>query len=127
MNMCILFNCFVMCATVFVMLLWHCSTIVETFAKITRTEKLFKIVEFFDYKVLNSATASYPEFLYATYPNYFTELISCKICFCFWISLLFTICVNIYIVSIFIGVLFIPINYIFSLLIFLVLEKLYKI
>lgn len=127
MNIYILYNCFSICVTAFIMLMWHCSTIVETFAKITHTEKLFKISEFFDYRVLNSTTATYPEFLFVTYPSYITELLSCKICFCFWISLIITLVINIYIMNIFIGILFVPINYIFSLMIFLILEKLYKI
>lgn len=104
----------------FFLVLWFLSDIVETFAKITKTKKLFKIEEFKNYKLNTNVMATYPDFLYEVYPGWITKLLSCPICLCFWstlisVSLIFPMGY---------GVFIFPINYISSLFLYLLIKKL---
>jgi len=113
------------CFISFILTIWFESDIVQTFAKITRTRNLFKLSEFEKYKLEEDVMCNYPNFLYTKYTGYFTKLISCPICLCFWSTLFLLSSLIFYIgyPAYYIIILF-PINYIFSLMIYLILKKL---
>jgi len=120
-----IFNFSLICFISFLLLIWFDSDIVQTISKLTNTRNLLKIPEFEKYKIEEDVMSNYANFLYAKHPSYLTKLISCPICLCFWSTL---ISINtliflmgypqIYFIYIF------PINYIFSLLLYLIIRKL---
>jgi len=109
----------------FVMIVWFESDIVQTIAKIFNLKSILKIEEFNEYKNNVDLMSTYPEFLYNRYPGYITKLLSCPICLCFW-STLFSIPALLYIMDLpyLIGLAMFPINYISSLIIYLIVKKL---
>ncbi len=109
----------------FMMVVWFESDIVQTIANLTNTRNLLKINEFHKYKMEVDVMSNYPDFLYSEYPSYFTKLVSCPICLCFWSTLITS---NLLVYSIgysqIYGLLIFPINYISSLTIYLIIKKL---
>lgn len=121
----LLLNVSLICTISFFLLMWFESDIVQTIGKLSNTRKLLKLPEFEKYKLEEDIMSNYANFLYNKYPSYFTKLISCPICLCFWSNLL--------LISSFISyigypneylILLLPINYIFSLLLYLIIKKL---
>lgn len=113
------------CWISFMLVIWFESDIVTTIATLTNTKWLFRIDEFNKYKAEVDAMSNYPNFLYSNYPSYFTKLISCPICLCFW-STLVTVGLLVFgsgYHQIYTLLLF-PINYICSLFIYLIIRKL---
>lgn len=116
------------CSIVFILLLWNCSSIVETFAKYTHTGKLFHIEQFYEHRRMWDNSISYRNFLYEHKPCFITELLSCNICFTFWLNvLLFPIVLFVFphenLIS---NIYLFPVNYIGSLLLLLILKNLYN-
>jgi len=109
----------------FMMVIWFESDIIQTIANLTNTRNLLKINEFHKYKMEVDVMSSYPDFLHSMYPGYFTKLISCPICLCFW-STLITSNLLVYGVgySQIYSLLIFSINYISSLTIYLAIKKL---
>lgn len=113
------------CWISFMLVVWFESDIVTTIATLTNTKWLFRIDEFNKYKAEVDAMSNYPNFLYSNYPSYFTKLISCPICLCFW-STLTTVGLLVFATGyhpIYTLLLF-PINYVCSLFIYLIIRKL---
>lgn len=113
------------CWISFMLVVWFESDIVTTVATLTNTKWLFRLDEFTKYKSDVDAMSNYPNFLYSNYPSYFTKLISCPICLCFW-STLITVSLLVYGTGyhqIYTLLLF-PINYVSSLFVYLVIRKL---
>lgn len=104
----------------FFMILWFLSDIVDTFTKITQTQNILKIKEFNEYKFNKDAMINYPEFLYQTHPGWITKLLSCPICICFWSTLISVILTTSMPYTLFVF----PVNYISSLLLYLLIKKL---
>ena len=119
------FNIPLICWVSFSMVVWFESDIVTTIANLTKTRNLLKINEFSKYKLEIDVMSSYPEFLYSMYPGYLTKLISCPICLCFWSTLVSS---NLLIYSfgypLIYSALLLPINYVCSLTIYLIIRKL---
>lgn len=119
------FNIPLICWVSFIMVVWFESDIVTTIANLTKTRNLLKINEFSKYKLEVDVMSSYPEFLYSMYPGYLTKLISCPICLCFWSTLASS---NLLIYSfgypLIYSALLLPINYVCSLTIYLIIRKL---
>lgn len=119
------FNIPLICWVSFIMVVWFESDIVTTIANLTKTRNLLKINEFSKYKLEVDVMSSYPEFLYSMYPGYLTKLISCPICLCFWSTLVSS---NLLIYSfgypLIYSALLLPINYVCSLTIYLIIRKL---
>jgi hypothetical protein len=109
----------------FMMVVWFESDIVNTIAKLFNLRSILKIYEFEKYKLEVDVMCSYPNFLYERYPGYLTKLLSCPICLCFWSTL---IGVNLlsYISDYnqLTSLLLLPINYIYSLTLYLIIRKL---
>lgn len=116
----ILLNTSIVFYVTFLLVLWFLSDIVETFAKITKTQKILKTEEFKKYKLKTNIMANYPDFLYEVYPSWPTKLLSCPICLCFWSTLVsvFLFFPSVYALFIF------PVNYISSLILYLLIRKL---
>ena len=113
------------CEISFFLLIWFESDIVQTIGKLTNTRNLLKLPEFEKYKLEEDVMSNYANFLYAKYPGYLTKLISCPICLCFWSNLI-TITTFVYYIGypIEYSLILLPINYIFSLLLYLIIRKL---
>lgn len=114
-----------LCTISFFLLIWFESDIVQTIGKLSNTRKLLKLHEFEKYKLEEDIMSNYANFLYTKYPGYFTKLISCPICLCFWSNLLSIVSVVHFIgYPIEYSLILFPINYIFSLMLYLILRKL---
>jgi len=109
----------------FMMVVWFESDIIQTIAKLFNLRTTLKINEFEKYKLETDVMCNYPNFLYEKYPGYITKLLSCPICLCFWTTL---IGVNLLTYSFgyqqLFALLMLPVNYICSLAIYLVIRKL---
>lgn len=119
------FNIPLICYISFLLIVWFESDIVETISKITGTQRLFKIDEYYKFKLEENAMVNYPIFLYEKYGGYLTKLFSCPICLCFWTTI-FSLFGFLYILGLPLAyfILLFPINYISSLSIYLVVRKL---
>ena len=109
----------------FIMIIWLNSDIVQTIAKLTNSNKLFKLDKYLEYKATMDPLCSYPNFLYSEYPSLITKLLSCVICLCFWTTLI-SLTLLLYVLGYpldYVIVLF-PINYVCSLLLYLLVNRL---
>lgn len=106
-------------------MIWFESDIVQTIGKLTKTRNLLKLPEFEKYKLEEDIMSNYANFLYIRYPGYFTKLLSCPICLCFWSTLINTLSLVTYLgYPVTYSIILFPINYIFSLLLYLIIRKL---
>lgn len=119
------FNIPLICFISFILLIWFESDIVSTIASLTNTRKILRLPDYEKYRLEEDLSCNYPNFLYQTYPGYLTKLLSCPICLCFWLTL-FTVNLLIYGFgySPILSVLLLPINYVSSLSIYLIIKKL---
>jgi len=119
------FNIPLICFVSFILVVWFESDIIQTIANLTKTRSLLKINEYHKYKLEVDVMSNYPNFLYENYPGYLTKLLSCPICLCFWTTL-----IGVNLLTFLFGyeqwfsLLMLPINYICSLTIYLVIRKL---
>jgi len=119
------YNISIIFGITFIMVIWLNSDIVQTIAKLTNTRRLFKLDEYQLYKSNVDPISTYPNFLYSEYPGYVTKLLSCVICLCFWttlfsiVALLYTLNYPLHYI-----VMIMPVNYICSLLLYLLINKL---
>jgi len=119
------YNISIIFGITFIMVIWLNSDIVQTIAKLTNTGRLFKLDEYQLYKSSVDPMSTYPNFLYSEYPSYITKLVSCVICLCFWttlfsiVALLYTLNYPLHYI-----VMIMPVNYICSLLLYLLINKL---
>jgi hypothetical protein len=121
----LILNVSLICAVAFILLIWFESDIVQTLTKLTYTRKLFKIPEFEKYKLEEDVMSNYANFLYTKYPGYLTKLISCPICLCFWITLLScSLIINYLGYPTYYTFLLLPVNYMFSLYLYLKVKTL---
>lgn len=111
--------------TTFIMVVWFESDIVQTIAKLFNLKTTLKIDEFEKHKLEVDIMCNYPNFLYEKYTGYITKLLSCPICLCFWTTLL-----GVNLLTYTLGyqqlfvLLLLPVNYICSLVMYLVIRKL---
>jgi hypothetical protein len=98
----------------FLLVLWFNTEVFVEYFKLTGN--LFKIKEYILDKP-NDFSLTYHSFLLKKYNCFFTRLITCPLCFNFWITLLFTIVFNYEFILI-------PTIYILSLLIYFIFTKL---
>ena len=121
----IIINTSIVCFVTFILILWFESDIVQTFGKLTNTRNLLKLPDFEKYKLEEDIMSNYANFLYTKYPGYLTKLLSCPICLCFWTNL---VIITTYILYTGYPINYIcillPINYIISLILYLIIRKL---
>ena len=109
----------------FMMVVWFESDIVNTIAKLFNLKSILKIYEFEKYKLEVDVMCSYPNFLHEKYPGYITKLLSCPICLCFWSTLIgVNLITYLSDYNQFTSLLLLPINYIYSLTLYLIIRKL---
>jgi hypothetical protein len=109
----------------FMMVVWFESDIVNTIAKLFNLRSILKIYEFEKYKLEVDVMCSYPNFLYEQYPGYLTKLLSCPICLCFWSTLIgVNLLTYISDYNQLAALILLPINYIYSLTLYLIIRKL---
>jgi len=121
----LLLNTSLICTISFILLIWFESDLMQTLTKLTGTRSLFKILEFEKYKLEEDVMSNYANFLYTKYPGYFTKLISCPICLCFWSTLLLCGFAITYLGYPLYYLLFLlPVNYISSLYLYLKIKNL---
>ena len=102
---------------VFLLYIWFDTDGFIEYSKLFRLDKKFKIDLWIEYRELNPKM-NYLSYIRLKHSNFFTRLISCKPCLCFWI--VFLICL------IFGNFLSFPIIYIMSYLIYNLICKLIK-
>lgn len=109
----------------FILIIWLNSDIVQTISKLTGLSKLFKLNEYLNYKSTVDPMCSYPNFLYSEYPSMITKLLSCVICLCFWTTLI-SVLMLLFVLghSMLYVIILLPINYVCSLLLYLLINKL---
>ena len=115
----------IICFVSFFLLVWFQTDLIETLATLTRLRSAFMLPEFEKHKLEKDAFCNYPSFLHEKYNNFLTKLISCEICSCFWLTLfgLGFLTLWLDLTWSFLMILF-PINYITSLLLYLIIRKL---
>lgn len=102
---------------VFLLYIWFDTDGFIEYSKLFRLDKRFKIDLWIEYRELNPKM-NYLSYIRLKHSSFFTRLISCKPCFCFWLVLL----VNL----IFGNFLLFPIIYMMSYLIYNLICKLIK-
>lgn len=120
MNTLLLLNVSIVFYISFILILWFLSDIVDTFSKITKTKKFFKIEDYKSYRENKDAAITYPDFLFEINPCWYTQLLSCPICLCFWSTLITTILF----LNITSAIFLFPVNYVCSLFLYLLIKKL---
>ena len=94
---------------VFLLFIWFDTTAFVDYSKLFRLNKIFLISSWEEYRTINPRI-DYLSFISTRKRNFITKLVSCKPCFTFWLSIIFTL--------IFYNILYFPIVYILSYLIY---------
>ncbi len=106
---------------IFILVVWYESDIIVTLNKLLKwcgmdfIRKLFKLQEYEKYIEEVDVMATYPDFIFTTYPNILTHLVGCNICLPVWLTLLHT-CINFNLIW---ALIMFPINYCITLYIYL--------
>lgn len=103
------------------LLFWNKTDFVLVYGKLFGLKKLLKIDKYEEKKRFN-LELKYVIFLATTYKNFFIKLITCEICLSTWLSILFCSVLSI-INSDFIFLLYIPLNIITGLYLYLTIKK----
>jgi hypothetical protein len=77
---------FVITWVVLCMFLWFNT---DAFQHYFKWVPFLKIKDYENYTKISSGRIKYPDFLFLQSDNFFTKLISCKPCLCFWLSAFF--------------------------------------
>jgi hypothetical protein len=102
---------------VFLLYMWFDTDGFIEYSKLFRLDRRFKINMWMEYREINPKM-NYLSYLRLKHSNFFTRLISCKQCLCFWLVLLFCM--------IFGNFVYFPIIYMMSYLIYNLICKLIK-
>ena len=99
---------------IFSMFIWFNTDALISYSLLFKVDRYFKIDQWIDYRIINPRV-TYLDFLRLKYSNFFTKLVSCKPCLCFWIT--FIVCVifgslNLY-----------PLYYLSSYIIYTIINK----
>jgi len=104
---------FISSLAAFLLTIWYRTEAFKEYLELFRLTRFFKVKEYIEYKK-NISNIDYTEFLISKYNNFFTRLISCPFCLNFWINLILCSITNI---------IYFPITYILSLIIYFTLYK----
>jgi len=106
------------CLISMVMIIWFKTDAFIEYTQLNRTLcKLLKIIEYKEYKQQQDITISYQQFLRMKHDNFFVRLVTCPICLDVWLSTITCL--------LFSNIIFIPVMFILSLLIYLITTQLY--
>lgn len=103
------------------LLFWNKTDFILVYGNLFGLKKLLKIDKYEEKKRFN-LELKYVIFLATTYKNFFIKLITCEICLSTWLSILFCSVLSI-INSDFIFLLYIPLNIITGLYLYLTIKK----
>lgn len=106
----------------FILFIWFESDVIVTFINLFKLNKKFYIEEYKKEKLEIAENLHYLDFLHIRKSNFFTKLISCPICLCFWLTLFQSLLKyeNLYMCVYMFGI-----NYIINLAVYLFMKKLY--
>ena len=76
------------CLNFTILLIWYHSTAILEYGRLFGLKKLLKDEQFQSARKESNFKLNYPNFLLSTYPNFFTKLIQCPICFNIWLGML---------------------------------------
>lgn len=110
-----------MLLTAFILFIWFESDILLTLIKVSKLDKKFHVTEYERQRLELCDQLSFIDFLSIKNPNFFTKLISCPICLCFWLVLIQYLFYQ-YILFISYSFVF---NYFINLIVYLIVKKLY--
>jgi len=117
---------YISCLITIIMLWWFNTDSLIDFGSLIGFSRFLKEtdIEYIQEKIKYlPASLNYPSFLHTKYHNFITKLLSCRLCFSFWLSTIS--CVILYLVSgIFLSLLLIPPIFITSLTIYGIITKL---
>lgn len=99
---------------IFVMTIWFKTEAFVEYISLLKLDKLFKVKEFIEYKKVNS-DIDYPTFLLIKHKNFLTKLISCPFCLNFWIVLAMCVIFN--------TIFYLPVIYVLSINVYILLER----
>ena len=111
---------FIICLLSSILLIWFKTNVLIEYIKLTRSKKLinfFKIKEYQNFKESENIQSTYHIFLKTKYSCFFTRLITCPICLNVWLSTFICLLLN--------QIIFIPIAFIFSMFIYLIISWIY--
>lgn len=106
----------------FILFIWFESDIIVTLINIFKLDKKLFIEEYKKERLEISDKLHYLDFLHVRKANFFTKLISCPICLCFWLTLIQSLLKyqNLHMCVYMFGI-----NYIINLVVYLFIKKLY--
>jgi hypothetical protein len=79
---------------VFLLFIWFNTDAFIQYSKIMGLSKIFKIIDWEDYRLENGPKITYLEFIFLKNKNFFTKLITCKPCLNFWLTLIICLIFN---------------------------------
>jgi len=106
----------------FILFIWFESDILFTLAKLFRLHDKLSIKDYEKQRLEFEGKFSFIDFIYMKKTNMFTKLLSCPICMCFWLTLLYSFII--YNNIIFASYMF-AFHYFLNLSIYLLVKKLY--
>ncbi len=83
--------CLASIATGISYILYKTEALVE-YAKLFKLNSLFRLNEYFCFKLSNDSSVNYFDFLKSKSNNFITRLMSCPYCFGFWLCLALSLC-----------------------------------
>jgi len=72
-----------------ILVIWFNTNAFVEYCYILNVEKFTKAEEFTNFNIDNNISLHYTGFLQLNYDNFFTRLISCPICLCFWLNIFY--------------------------------------
>ena len=106
----------------FVLFIWFESDIIVTLINIFKLDRKLFIQEYKKERLEISEKLHYLDFLHVRKANFFTKLISCPICLCFWLTLIQSLLKY---DSLKLSVLMFGLNYFINLVVYLLVKKIY--
>jgi hypothetical protein len=70
----------------FFQFIWFNTDAIVWWGRLFRLGGILRIDRWESYRLEVNPRVKYYDFIFQTYPNFLTKLISCKPCFCFWIA-----------------------------------------
>ncbi len=96
------------------MIIWFNTNSLPAYIKLFGLGNFLKVNNWKEYKISNSKI-SYIDFLLIKHPSFISELIQCKLCFLFWITLIIVILCG--------KITLLPVYYIISYILYKLLDK----
>ena len=106
----------------FILFIWFESDVIVTLINIFKLEKKLFLEEYKKERLEISEKLHYLDFLHVRKANFFTKLISCPICLCFWLTLIQSLLKY---DSLKLCILMFGLNYFINLAVYLLVKKIY--